>query len=306
MAHTNNFIALSFLGLFCFSFSYGSQSEKTYTEEEVVNFLSKATKKTESIDGFVDAFTKGAYNATFSLVSSLIKEGTIVIAKGTLEKFSRIKTSLEKDSPLSCSELAVINNDIYDSLLPYFSLSPADASKDKRAAALKDELTSSSLIETERSSLDGDSWLNKRYTAEVLIMTYLNVIKEAKETFNHKIEAQKKLSTISIIFYSATDSSKIKQNPFNVITVFELLEYNLIQLLNFVKNSHSEKELVAHRENIKLHFTAISKLLENHVKLAGGSEGLDELKKRNLKFSRPGDSASQSNDILAALGQQSQ
>ena len=255
MVRNSTFTILSFLGLFCFSFSYWGDSNQAAQTQALLSLLAPH----QEVKGFGDALKKGAYQATSQLASTVITQGFIIAAKGTWEKISRIKTTLEKDSPLSCSELAIINNDIYDSLLPYFSLSAADASKDKRAAALKDELTDSNLLEAEMSSLDADCWINKRYTAEVLIVTYLNAIEQAKETFKRKIEEQKNLWTVSIMLYTLTGSSKAKPYTFNVVTVFELLEYNLTKLLELVRNAHSEKELIANRHYTKLYFTTISK-----------------------------------------------
>ncbi len=303
MTHKNNFKTLGLFGLSCCSFSYGADNNNNQ-EARVLQLLTQLSQP--QTKGLKDAVEKGFYGAASQLTTKCIIELFSTINKGTWEILSRTKTTLEKDSPLTCAELAVINQNIYNSLLPYFNASPVDATKEKRAAAIKDEINELDSTENESIVIDAHSWINKRFVPEFLIKTYLDMIIQAREKIIQKIQAQKELSTLATLFYTAKNSSKVKQHNFDIIPAFTVIEHCLTMLLQIVENTQSEKELIAAKNSTRFYCIQSCNVIESYVKLEGGAEELEKLRKINLKFSKPGDSASQTQDLLAAMEKNSQ
>ena len=310
MAHKNKSFALAFLSLFCFSSCYSSVDQNSNAQLlQLLTGLGQPQPK-----GFRDTLEKMVCNAIAQTASGLLNKGAVVAAQEFCAMISRIKTTLENDSPLTIEEIAAINMDLYTCLKDYFSYSPKDENKQQRASNIQHELKEKELVSegpleqknnkikltkkdiedlTEDAyqlfqNAEPQDWNSHRYNIISVLGTYIIEISKAKETWIRKIAQQENFSALTMIWYSAKNSEKAKKKYCALVPRFKRIEDSMLKLLELVLLSDSSRDLVTRASDVKKYFNLVSEDLEMHAKLQGPLE-LAKLQAINFKFLKAGD-----------------
>jgi len=240
----------------------------------------------------------GIYTASSQLTASALTQGLLAGGKVAQEMLSRFLIIPDKDPSVAALQLVIMNNNIYDSLSPYFTKSPADLTKKKRAEALEDDINGADTA---------SSWDDERYTPLKRIDGAIDRTYYALERFKQKKDQQSAMWGITIRCYSLVGSEAIK--PWineslekSTLETFDVILHNLRKLKTIIERSKSSHDLIESREDTKKYFTAMSKAIENYAR-EHCAASLVQLKEVNLRFARPTDQAGQNAELLAAIGQ---
>ena len=337
MTHNKRSLKLGFLSLFCFSFfSYINAGERQLSAEDMASFVQALAAVTNQnqpqTKGFKDTLERMVCNAVAKTASGLIEKGALVGAQEFCTMISRIKTTLENDSPLTIEEVVAINIDLHTCLKDYFSYSPKYLNKQPRANNIQKELKEKERLPEEKSEqkkinknnftekeindlteraytlfqeAEPHDWDSHRYNIISVIGTYIIEISKAKEIWIRKIAEQENFSAFSMIWYSAKNSTKAKKKYSGLVPRFQRIENNMRKLLELVLLSTSCDDLITRASDLKKYFNLIAHELELHAKLQGPLE-LAKLQSAALRFVKAGDSNEQVNNLLASMEKNSQ